>query len=106
MDGLDSTECYCIAFPKSKSKRITGKALLELNSAIHERDGHICIIKGCGRFVSEGEKFHHVVFKSQGGSDTIENGVTLCLNCHTKAHGKDGKAILEECKKYIVAIYG
>lgn len=31
---------------------------------------------------------HHIIFKSQGGSDEIENLIALCRECHDKAHGK------------------
>ncbi|WP_205961776.1 HNH endonuclease [Psychrobacillus vulpis] len=29
---------------------------------------------------------HHIKFLSQGGLDTIENCVALCVVCHKKAH--------------------
>jgi hypothetical protein len=29
---------------------------------------------------------HHVVFRSKGGKDTIDNLVTLCEECHKKVH--------------------
>jgi hypothetical protein len=29
---------------------------------------------------------HHVIWRSNGGSDTPENLITLCEKCHTKAH--------------------
>lgn len=29
---------------------------------------------------------HHLIFKSQGGKDEIDNLVALCRNCHDKAH--------------------
>ena len=32
---------------------------------------------------------HHVVPKSRGGTKTV----TLCYQCHMKAHGKDGKGL-------------
>lgn len=105
MGSLDYSKC-CFAFPKPTRTRVKGKALLELNREIHKRDGHTCIIKGCGRFVSDGEKFHHVILKSQGGSDSVKNGVTLCLSCHTEAHGKDGREVLMECREYIKSLYG
>ncbi len=44
---------------KIKKVRLTGKPLAKLNNDIHERDGHICIISGCGRYVLPGVKFHH-----------------------------------------------
>tara|TARA_R110000751_G_scaffold31372_1_gene80003 strand:- start:78 stop:332 length:255 start_codon:yes stop_codon:yes gene_type:complete len=32
---------------------------------------------------------HHIIFKSQGGGDTIENLISLCRECHLGAHGVD-----------------
>lgn len=29
---------------------------------------------------------HHVIFRSQGGKNNIENLAELCRECHTKAH--------------------
>jgi HNH endonuclease len=29
---------------------------------------------------------HHIIFKSQGGKDNIENLIGLCRECHDKAH--------------------
>lgn len=62
-----------------------------LNEKIHERDEHSCLL--CGRWVEEGVPYHHIVFKSQGGGNVVENGATLCLGCHTKAHGPEARVI-------------
>ena len=32
---------------------------------------------------------HHRQFKSQQGSDNIENLIALCRPCHDKIHGKE-----------------
>ena len=29
---------------------------------------------------------HHVIFRSQGGTDEVTNICPLCRDCHTKAH--------------------
>jgi 5-methylcytosine-specific restriction endonuclease McrA len=29
---------------------------------------------------------HHLIFKSQGGKDIIENLIGLCRDCHNEAH--------------------
>jgi hypothetical protein len=92
--------------PKLKRKRLTGRKIADLNKQVHERDDDICIIPGCGRYVSSGEKFHHVILKSQGGNDSLNNGVTLCYQHHIEAHGKNGKSILQYCLSYIKKLYG
>jgi len=69
----------------------------KLNELIHERDRNTCCL--CGRYVDPGVKWHHVIFRSHGGKDTAQNGVTLCMDCHSIAHGefaKDARAKLQE----------
>lgn len=55
----------------------------------------------CGVWVDFGEKFHHVVFKSHGGEDVKENGVTLCRSCHGLAHGPEARGIRERLLRYL-----
>ncbi len=42
---------------------------------------------------------HHITWLSAGGSDTIENTVALCPNCHRKMHAlnlsKDRELLME-----------
>lgn len=68
--------------------------------AVFERDKGCCVL--CGR---QGNDFHHVIFRSQGGKDVPENLVVLCRNCHDKAHGigknADQKKVRTELQKYL-----
>jgi RNA-directed DNA polymerase len=84
---------------KRKIVRLKGKELRELNEAVYERDQHCCV--NCTRWVEEGNKFHHVVFKSQGGGDTLDNAVLLCYDCHQKVHSAGGYEITEKLKRYL-----
>jgi 5-methylcytosine-specific restriction endonuclease McrA len=52
---------------------------------VMERDGHKC--RMCGR--SEGlADVHHIIKRSQGGGDDMDNLITLCRNCHNKQHAQ------------------
>ena len=84
---------------KTKRVRLKGKALRELNAAIHERDGHCCII--CGAYVDPGEKFHHEPGGAQK-SDEIDKGALLCYRCHQRRHfGPDGQEVKRKVEKYL-----
>jgi 5-methylcytosine-specific restriction endonuclease McrA len=52
--------------------------------AVLERDESIC--QHCGR---QGVNIHHIVPAGMGGKriHAIENLITLCLDCHSGAHG-------------------
>jgi len=58
------------------------------------RDNFTC--QKCGK---KGVKLtsHHIVWTSKGGKDSIYNLITLCENCHEKAHstGRSGKIKLK-----------
>ena len=73
---------------KTKKTRLTGKARRELAEKVWERDNYSCQNPNC-----DGESFidrfpHHTQFLSQGGSDILENLVTLCQICHSEVHDR------------------
>jgi hypothetical protein len=39
----------------------------------------------------QGFEYHHIVPKSQGGFDTLENIVLLCYACHQQSHQKSAQ---------------
>lgn len=51
--------------------------------AVLNRDGYRCQI--CGRG-NTGLEVHHIVYRSQGGTDDENNLITLCKDCHSKVH--------------------
>ena len=74
--------------PKTKRIRLKGKKLYDLYERVFERDNYTCQNPDCPGGWQLDKAPHHVIFKSQGGSDTEENLLTLCLYCHGKAHGR------------------
>ena len=49
---------------------------------MYRRDGYHC------RFCKTTHNLtpHHIVFRSQGGTDDLSNLLTLCLRCHDAVH--------------------
>lgn len=48
-------------------------------------DQDILLCKVCGQIVAD---IHHIVYRSQGGTDDISNLIQLCRHCHEQAHKK------------------
>jgi len=42
----------------------------------------------CERCNSKAADIHHIVYKSQGGKETIYNLIALCRDCHNLAHNE------------------
>jgi hypothetical protein len=58
----------------------------QLHHRILERDGWRCAVPGCSSH--RNLQVHHVVFRSQGGSDGPDNLITLCAWHHQRGvHG-------------------
>ena len=51
--------------------------------AVLHRDNHTC--QCCGKKNVRFE-VHHIIFRSQGGTDDENNLITLCEDCHSKVH--------------------
>jgi len=91
---------------KKTKIRLIGKPLAKLNNDIHERDGHTCIISGCGRYVLPGAKFHHEPCGNTK-EDRIERGCLVCdIHHDIRHHGRVGlEDIRRQCVEYLSSIY-
>lgn len=69
---------------KARRARVAAKlrAWLALCKVVDARDGRRCRVCGAGGEIHR----HHIVKRSQGGPDTLENVITLCPQCHTDVH--------------------
>ncbi len=55
-------------------------------------NGDVLTCEWCGR-TNGGFQHHHIRFRSAYGSDTLENLILLCCDCHeSKAHGSHSKS--------------
>lgn len=54
---------------------------------VFNRDGFTC---QCCKKRSDRLKLHHIVFKSHGGTDSVNNLITLCETCHSSENHQEG----------------
>jgi 5-methylcytosine-specific restriction endonuclease McrA len=66
-----------------RQKRLDVISYRRLWNEVLKRDSWRC--QNCG--AHENLQVHHCDFRSRGGSDTLENLVTLCVHCHNAVHG-------------------
>jgi 5-methylcytosine-specific restriction endonuclease McrA len=66
---------------KDPSKELTLKVWARL---VKERDGHRCQFEGC--VATEGLEAHHILPRSMGGRNTLDNGITLCREHHRREY--------------------
>lgn len=60
--------------------RATRYIPMDIRNAVYARD-ECC--RWCG---APGQEVHHVIYRSHGGPDTLNNLVLLCNACHMRAH--------------------
>ena len=63
--------------------------------AIADHHNGKCLLCGC----KDIEHYHHIVPRSQGGSDSIDNIAGLCKECHDAVHKDEKKAAALKKKK-------
>jgi 5-methylcytosine-specific restriction endonuclease McrA len=74
--------------PKQPPLRLEPQAYENLRQQVLRRDNWCC--QSCG--VMSNLEVHHQEFRSQGGSDSELNLITLCDACHREAHSIIAKA--------------
>lgn len=74
----------------------------EVKAAILKRDGYKCVY--CGRRKENGVELtvDHTTSKDKGGTNSIENGQTLCMQCNLM---KKNYSQTEAGKKYFIRLY-
>lgn len=68
--------------PKTTRLRLDPLRYESLRQQILRRDGWRC--QYCGTMSNL--EVHHQQFRSHSGDDSQENLITLCSDCHTRAH--------------------
>lgn len=66
---------------------MTAKLNRQKKDSVLSRDSYSCRLCGKPWRMAERElEIHHVIPKSQGGSNRMENLVTVCKPCHRQQH--------------------
>jgi len=52
-------------------------------AAVDARDGHCCRI--CRQWTRTAHH-HHIVYRSRGGKDSVDNLIRICPDCHRAIH--------------------
>ena len=70
--------------PKGRRREHTKKRIPQnVRIAVGDREGWKCASCPATKYLH----FHHIVWRSKGGLDTLENLVMLCRDCHSKQPG-------------------
>ena len=67
---------------KSPRLQLDPESYERLRQQVLQRDGWKC--QTCGSMWHV--EVHHKEFRSQGGADSDENLITLCVSCHSELH--------------------
>lgn len=65
----------------------------------------------CGQFKGVGIEVHHIIQRSEGGEDTLDNAIPLCFDCHclignyNPKHPKGNRYTPSELRYYRDALY-
>ena len=93
---------------KARRKRLKARHRSEVMQAVDLRDGMKCRV--CRRSTTVYDlplnpHHHHIIFRSRGGVDSLQNIVLLCALCHDRVHrsgmlrlsGNADHLIIERC---------
>lgn len=53
---------------------------------VFARDNYTCQV--CGKSKDKILQTHHIIYRSNGGTDRVDNLITVCTDCHTSANHK------------------
>lgn len=72
-----------------------------MRKKIGDRDGHYCWT--CKASVKARLTIHHVIFRSEGGTNDLSNLILLCKPCHrNRAHGVHMKLWQKVFRAYLL----
>ncbi|HQF36996.1 MAG TPA: HNH endonuclease [Candidatus Dojkabacteria bacterium] len=66
---------------------------------VHDRD---LVCQKCGTSGSKDNPLtvHHIIYKCKGGTNSLENCVLLCRNCHRELHKNNPTRVVRKPRKH------
>lgn len=58
---------------------------------VFARDNYTC--QCCGKSKNKILQTHHIIYRSNGGTNRVDNLITVCTDCHTSKNHKKGKIL-------------
>lgn len=86
-NGGDFTRTYTRS--DGPDKRFGREFNAQERERILARDGYHCRVPGCGQRDAWRLEIHHIIPVKQGGTNALENGITLCDACHDHLLGRE-----------------
>lgn len=88
--------CRCPAesrwsFNKEDDNMISANLTSAQRKAIYRREGWRCALCDSTKYL----QIHHIIQRSQGGSNHPHNLIALCSDCHALAHGMDLRGLVD-----------
>jgi 5-methylcytosine-specific restriction endonuclease McrA len=83
--GTPSRGARCPSHAGAQRSVRNSSAWQRVRAVAKARDGHACQHCGGSR---GGLSVHHIVSLARGGTNELENLVTLCARCHARAEGR------------------
>ena len=88
---------------------LSAKLTNDVRKAVYRRDHYRCAL--CDQ--DRGIQVHHVIRRSQGGTNHPQNLITLCWRCHAVAHGTrmpeygnmEPAEVCQACVEYVADYY-
>ena len=74
---------------KETATMISANISKKARRAVYAREGYACALCDSTKYL----QVHHCVKRSQGGTDSLQNLICLCADCHALAHGIDLRGV-------------
>ena len=84
-----------------RTQSIRSRYWITYRGEARQRDGHRCVRCGAAESEDAPLEVHHIVPLSSGGTNELENLVTLCAACHKQAHSAAARTLVQHGGKTI-----